>query len=81
MAFSQEPIPDERSERSIAFHGSDTPFRHWTVINKYIQSLVDRNGYQDLVSYNTTVEKVEKIGHEWKSQESYDEDDGSVVDW
>jgi hypothetical protein len=66
MAFSQEPIPDERSERSIALHGSDTPFRHWTVINKYIQSLVDRNGYQDLVSYNTTVEKVEKVGHEWK---------------
>jgi cation diffusion facilitator CzcD-associated flavoprotein CzcO len=66
MAFSQEPIPEDRSKRSIALHGSETPFRHWTVIQKYIQSLVDRNGYQDLISYNTTVEKVEKVGHEWK---------------
>jgi galactonate dehydratase len=24
---------------------------------------------------------AKKIGHEWKSTESYDEDDGSVVDW
>jgi cation diffusion facilitator CzcD-associated flavoprotein CzcO len=66
MQFSQEPIPEERSKRSIALHGADTPFRHWTVMQKYIQGLVDRNGYQDLVSYNTTVEKVEKVGHEWK---------------
>jgi cation diffusion facilitator CzcD-associated flavoprotein CzcO len=66
MAFSQEPIPDERSNASIAIHGANTPFRHWAVMQKYIQSLVDRNGYQDLVSYNTTVENVEKVGHEWK---------------
>ncbi len=24
---------------------------------------------------------ADKIGHDWKNQESYDEDDGSVVDW
>ncbi|KAF1814448.1 thiol-specific monooxygenase, partial [Eremomyces bilateralis CBS 781.70] len=66
MAFSQEPIPEERSKESIAIHGPNTPFRHWTVMQRYIQSLVDRNGYQDLVSYNTTVERVEKVGHEWK---------------
>lgn len=66
MEFSQEPIPKERSKRSIAAHGADTPFRHWTVIQEYVQSLVDRNGYQDLVSYNTTVENVTKVGHEWK---------------
>lgn len=66
MEFSQEAIPEERSQKSIAIHGADTPFRHWTVIQRYIQSMVDRNGYQDLISYNTTVEKVEKIGHEWK---------------
>jgi galactonate dehydratase len=23
----------------------------------------------------------DKIGHDWKNQESYDADDGSVVDW
>jgi len=66
MAFSQEPIPTERSQRSIDLHGLDTPFRHWSVMQRYIQGLVDRNGYQDLVSYNTTVERVEKVGQEWK---------------
>ncbi|KAJ4855628.1 flavin-binding monooxygenase-like domain-containing protein [Trichoderma breve] len=63
MEFSQEPIPEERSELSISNHGPDTPFRKWDVIQRYVQSLVDRRGYRDFVSYNTTVEKVEKI--EW----------------
>ncbi|RFU81295.1 dimethylaniline monooxygenase [Trichoderma arundinaceum] len=66
MQFSNEPIPEERSELSISHHGRDTPFRKWDVIQRYIQSLVDRRGYSDLVSYNTTVEKLEKIGTEWK---------------
>lgn len=66
MAFSQEPISEERSQRSITLHGEDTPFRHWTVMQRYVQGLVNRNGYQDLVSYNTTVELVEKFGQEWK---------------
>lgn len=66
MEFSQEPIPEERSELSISNHGPDTPFRKWDVIQRYVQSLVDRRGYRDFVSYNTTVEKVEKIGTEWK---------------
>ncbi|KAL6825400.1 hypothetical protein J3E69DRAFT_269340 [Trichoderma sp. SZMC 28015] len=66
MEFSQEPIPEERSELSISNHGPDTPFRKWDVIQRYVQTLVDRRGYRDFVSYNTTVEKVEKIGTEWK---------------
>jgi galactonate dehydratase len=24
---------------------------------------------------------ADKIGHDWRNQESYDADDGSVVDW
>ncbi|KAL7920257.1 hypothetical protein ACQKWADRAFT_322312 [Trichoderma austrokoningii] len=66
MEFSKEPIPIERSELSIANHGPDTPFRRWDVIQRYVQGLVDRNGYGDLVSYETTVEKIEKVGNEWK---------------
>ncbi|KAM0324805.1 hypothetical protein ACHAQA_007771 [Verticillium albo-atrum] len=66
MSFSQEPIPSDRSPHSIALHGEDTPFRHWTVIRRYLQSLLERDGYEDLVSYSTTVERVEKVGHEWK---------------
>lgn len=66
MQFSQEPIIGDASELSIGVHGKDTPFRHWSIMRKYIESLVNRRGYQDLVSYDTTVELAEKIGREWK---------------
>ena len=66
MEFSQEPFPTEKSAWSTAIHGPDTPFRSWQLVQRYIQGLVERNGYEDLISYNTTVERVEKIGSEWK---------------
>ncbi|KAH8180200.1 flavin-binding monooxygenase-like domain-containing protein [Sarocladium implicatum] len=66
MQFSQEPIPSDRTQSSIALYGEQTPFRHWKVLRRYIAGLFERNGYEDLVSYNTTVELVEKVGHEWK---------------
>ena len=66
MEFSQEPIPGDQTERSIAIHGPDTPFRHWEVVRNYIKGLVERRGYEDMVSYNTTVELAEKVGAEWK---------------
>lgn len=66
MEYTQEPIPEIRSERSISLHGPQTPFRTWKIMRGYIESLVQRNGYEDLISYNTTVENVEKVGQEWK---------------
>ncbi|EAW09507.1 dimethylaniline monooxygenase [Aspergillus clavatus NRRL 1] len=60
MAYSQEPMPEIRSQRSIALHGPDTPFRHHTVVRQYIEDLLNRHGYQDLVQYNTTVEHAAK---------------------
>ncbi|KAL4917230.1 hypothetical protein BDW62DRAFT_88852 [Aspergillus aurantiobrunneus] len=60
MQFSQEPIPEVRSGASVRTHGPDTPFRHHTVIQKYVESLVNRKGYGRLVEYNTTVEHAEK---------------------
>ncbi|KAF9893540.1 hypothetical protein FE257_010852 [Aspergillus nanangensis] len=60
MQFSQERIPEIRSQRSIDTHGPDTPFRHHTVISKYIEGLVNRRGYNNLVEFNTTVENVKK---------------------
>ncbi|RMJ12238.1 hypothetical protein CDV36_008126 [Fusarium kuroshium] len=66
MQFNQEPIPAETSERSVGIYGPETPFRHWDVVRRYIKGLVERKGYEDLVSYNTTVERVKKIGSEWK---------------
>lgn len=66
MSFSQESIPTQRSALSISRHGEDTPFRHHSIVQKYIASLINRNEYEKLVSYNTTVEKAEKIGKEWR---------------
>lgn len=80
MQYSQEDIPTKKSIRSIAKHGKDTPFRHHTVIQEYIASLVNRNGYNNLVSYNTSVESAEKIGNEWKLVLRREED-GQDVWW
>ncbi|KAK7418944.1 hypothetical protein QQX98_003647 [Neonectria punicea] len=66
MEFSREPIPEVRSEWSVGKHGAETPFRPWRVVRGYIEGLVRRNGYEDLVSYRTSVERVEKVGEEWK---------------
>jgi cation diffusion facilitator CzcD-associated flavoprotein CzcO len=60
MSFSQEPFPEERSALHIRRHGKDSPFRHWKAVEGYLDSLVNRRGYQDLVTYNTTVELVSK---------------------
>jgi hypothetical protein len=35
-------------------------------VRDFIQSLVNRRGYENLVSYNTTVELAEKVGEEWR---------------
>lgn len=60
MSYSQEPIPTTRSQWSIERHGQDTPFRHHSTIRQYIEGLFNRRGYQDLVQYNTTVERAVK---------------------
>ncbi|KAF4912401.1 Thiol-specific monooxygenase [Colletotrichum viniferum] len=60
MQFTQEPFPQKQSEWSVSVHGADTPFRHWSLVQDYVRSLVERRGYQDFVEYNTTVEKAEK---------------------
>lgn len=66
MQFSNEPFPEEKSKQSVQLYGPNTPFRHWSVVRRYIESLLQRNGYEDLVSFNTTVERAEKVGTEWK---------------
>ncbi|KAK5653408.1 hypothetical protein OQA88_8893 [Cercophora sp. LCS_1] len=65
MEFTQEPFPTTKSALSTSIHGPDTPFRHWSVINSYITSLVTRNGYEDLINYNTTVENATKTAGQW----------------
>jgi hypothetical protein len=60
MSFSQEPFPEERSALNIRRHGEKSPFRHWTAVEAYLQGLLNKNGYQEKVSYTTTVELVHK---------------------
>ncbi|KAK8078784.1 hypothetical protein PG994_002591 [Apiospora phragmitis] len=95
MQFSAEPIAAERSARSVALHGADTPFRHWDVLRRYVDGLVRRHQHvgdtvsDSLVvgiSYITTVERVEKVGLEWKvtlrKEEGGDkEEDEWWVEW
>jgi cation diffusion facilitator CzcD-associated flavoprotein CzcO len=82
-----EDIPAERSQWSVSRHGADTPFRHWTVLRRYVEGLWARGGhgsvYADLVSYNTTVERAVKVGEEWEvtlRQEAEGESDSESVD-
>lgn len=64
MEFSQEPIPDIKTDLSVQRHGEDTPFRHHSVIQEYIEGLADP--FESLIRYNTTVEKVEKVDSKWQ---------------
>ncbi len=81
MSFSQEPIPEERSQLSISKHGDDTPFRSHAVIRRYVESLVRRNGYEKLVSYNTSVELAEKVGNKWRLVLRKDGDVSGEDEW
>ncbi|POS70713.1 dimethylaniline monooxygenase [Diaporthe helianthi] len=76
-----EDIPAERSEWSVARHGADTPFRHWTVLRRYIEGLWGRNGYADLVSYNTAVERAVKAGGEWEVTLRRETDGEGADEW
>ncbi|USW58359.1 Putative flavin monooxygenase, FAD/NAD(P)-binding domain superfamily [Septoria linicola] len=66
MEFSQEPFPSNVSQFSKDLYGHKSPYRHWQVVRDYIHSLINRRGYQDLVSYNTSVENVRKVGSTWR---------------
>lgn len=55
-----EDIPAERSAWSVGMHGPETPFRHWTVMARYVQDLFRREGYEGLVAYGACVERAVK---------------------
>ena len=65
MAFSQEPIPQVLSERTLSQHGPTSPFRHRETIRQWVEDIFVRNSNAHLVQYNTTVELAEKVGSEW----------------
>jgi cation diffusion facilitator CzcD-associated flavoprotein CzcO len=83
MEFSQEEIEKTTSALSITKHGKDTPFRHHSTVQKYIQELLERNGYEKFVEYSTTVEKVEKLndGSTWRLYLRREEENGQDYWW
>ncbi|TWU72998.1 hypothetical protein ED733_004647 [Metarhizium rileyi] len=66
MQFSQDPSPTDTSQRTRSLYADGSLFRHWKVVRSHITSLYERNGYEDLVLFSTTVERAEKVGAGWK---------------
>lgn len=65
MSYTEEPFPDTLSQRILESYGNDAPFRHNAVIRDWVEGIFERGGHTKLLELNTTVEKAEKIGHEW----------------
>ncbi|RYP46091.1 hypothetical protein DL768_007647 [Monosporascus sp. mg162] len=64
--FSEAPISGDKTELSVSLHDADMPFRPYSVMQRYVQGLVNGNGYQDFPEYSSAAERVEKVGDEWK---------------
>lgn len=65
MSFTQEPIPNILSQRTLDQYGPKAPFRHRAVVRDWVEDIFTRGGYQDLVEYDTAVEHAVKKGQEW----------------
>ena len=63
MSFSYSNFAEKRTEQSIKHFGPDHPFRHHSVVKDYIQTTIST--FEDLVQYNTSVERVMKRGRKW----------------
>ena len=74
MAFTYKPFPKINSAASIQKYGVNNPTRPYKVVAGYLED--GFNDYRHLLSLNTTVERVDKVGNEWvlalrKSNEFY----------
>jgi cation diffusion facilitator CzcD-associated flavoprotein CzcO len=65
MAFSQEPIPDVKTARVLPQYGPIPVFRHREVIRQWVEDIFTRGNHNDLIEFNTTVERAEKVRDEW----------------
>ncbi|PYI02684.1 FAD/NAD(P)-binding domain-containing protein [Aspergillus sclerotiicarbonarius CBS 121057] len=63
MAFTHTPFPAINSATSIKQFGPSNATRPFRVVANYLEDLFIP--YLHLVSLNTTVESVQKTGHEW----------------
>lgn len=65
MEFTEEPISDRATPESIARFGANTPFRHHSVIQHYVEGLFQRHDYEKYIEFRVTVERVAKSGKGW----------------
>ncbi|KAF2815361.1 FAD/NAD(P)-binding domain-containing protein [Mytilinidion resinicola] len=65
MAFSKEKFPKNQEPDANGVIDPDAAFHKSEIIRGWVENLIDRNGYRQLVEYNTSVEKAEKVGKEW----------------
>jgi cation diffusion facilitator CzcD-associated flavoprotein CzcO len=65
MSYTAEPFPSPANPSFPSKNSASYPFRHRSQIQDWISGLVNRNGYEKFVEYNTTVELAEKVGKEW----------------
>lgn len=63
MAFTYAPFPEINSPLSIERYGKSNPTRPFRVVARWLEDLFQ--DYLHLISFNTTVEKVEKVGNKW----------------
>ncbi|KAL4957475.1 hypothetical protein BDW69DRAFT_200780 [Aspergillus filifer] len=64
MAFTHKPFPEVNSAVSVRQLGRGNPSRPFSVVSGYLEDIA--RPYLDLISFRTTVEKVEKVGDKWR---------------
>ncbi|KAI0007317.1 thiol-specific monooxygenase [Xylariaceae sp. FL0662B] len=65
MSFTQEPLPETLSDKTLNQYGPAAPFRHRELIREWVEQIFYRGGHEKLISFNTTVERADKRGHNW----------------
>ncbi|OQV10112.1 hypothetical protein CLAIMM_14156 [Cladophialophora immunda] len=63
MAFTHTPLPELNSAISIERYGRDNPTRPFRTVAGYLEDVF--RDYYHLVSFNTSVERVEKVDGKW----------------
>ena len=63
MSFTHRPFPDVNSDLSIKRFGYPNPTRPFRVIETYLEDIYAE--YTHLTSFNTNVERVEKVNGKW----------------
>ncbi|KAL4909346.1 hypothetical protein BDW74DRAFT_174547 [Aspergillus multicolor] len=64
MSFTHTPFPEVNSAVSVRQLGKSNPSRPFRVVSGYLEDLA--RPYLDLISFNTAVERVEKVGNKWR---------------